>query len=167
MKDDARLERLFADGLHELAPRRAPDRLRTHIKAATDEVRPHPRWLALIKQPPMRTNTRLAVGSPTARVAAIMAATLLLTLLVVSAAIAGSRILAATGPIVVDQSGNGTVETITEAVAMADDGDEILVRPGSYVEAILIDEDITLAGDGPREDIVILSLIHISEPTRL
>jgi nitrogen fixation/metabolism regulation signal transduction histidine kinase len=40
MNDDARFERLFADGLHELTPRRAPDRLRTQIKAATDEVRP-------------------------------------------------------------------------------------------------------------------------------
>ena len=155
MNDDARFERLFADGLHELTPRRAPDRLRTQIKAATDEVRPRPRWLALIKEPPMRTNSRLAVGSPTARVAAIMVATLLAAVMLVSAGIAGSQIFAATSPIIVDQSGDGTYETITEAVAMAEDGAEILVRPGSYVEAVLIDKDITLAGDGPREDIVI------------
>lgn len=52
-----------------------------------------------------------------------------------------------------DDSGN--FSTIAEAVAAAAEGDTVLVRPGSYVEAFIIDKDITLAGDGPREDIVI------------
>jgi nitrous oxidase accessory protein NosD len=155
MNDDARLERLFADGLHELAPRRAPDRLRTKVKAESGEVRPRARWLALIKEPPMRTNSRLAVGSPTGRAAAIMVATLLATLLVISAGIAGAQLLAADGSIVVDQSGGGHYDTITEAVAMAADGDDILVRPGTYVEAVVIDKDLTLRGDGPVEQIII------------
>ncbi len=155
MNDDARFERLFADGLHEIAPRRAPDRLRTQVKAETSRVHPRPRWLALIKEPPMRTNSRLAVGSPTARVAAIAVATLLLASLVIGASFAGARIFGADGPIVVDGAGNGDYTTITEAVANAVDGDEILVRPGTYVEAVIIDKDITLRGDGPLEDIVI------------
>jgi nitrous oxidase accessory protein NosD len=155
MTDDVRLERIFADGLHDLAPTRAPDRLRTQVKSETSDVRPSPRWLALIKEPPMRTDTRIAVGSPTARVAAIMTATLLAALLIAGAGVAGAQLLAADGPIVVDQSGEGTVETITEAVAMAQDGDEILVRPGTYSEAVVIDKDITLRGDGPVEDIVV------------
>lgn len=155
MNDDARFERLFADGLHEIAPQRAPDRLRTKVKAESGDTPPRRRWLALIKETPMRTNSRLAVGSPTMRVAAIMAATLMATLLVISAGVAGSRIFAADGAIVVDQSGGGNYTTITEAVAAAEDGDEILVRPGSYVEAVVIEADITVRGDGPREDIVI------------
>ena len=155
MNDDTRFERLFEVGLHELAPRRAPDRLRTTVKAETSEVRPRARWLALIKEPPMRTNSRTAVGSPTARVAAIMVATLLATLLVISAGIAGAKIIAADGPIVVDQSGGGHYTTIGEAVAAAKDGDQILVKPGTYVEAVVIDKDITLRGEGPVEDIVI------------
>ncbi len=155
MNDDVRFEPLFADGLHELAPQRAPDRLRTKVKTETGETRPRARWLALIKEPPMRTNSRLAAGSPTARAAAIMVATLLATLLVVGAGIAGARLLAAGGPIIVDQSGGGTVETITEAVAMVEDGDEILVRPGTYAEGIEIDKDITLRGDGPVDEVVI------------
>ena len=52
-----------------------------------------------------------------------------------------------------DDSGDFT--TIAEAVTAAAEGDTVLVRPGSYVEAIFIDKDITLAGDGAREDIVI------------
>jgi len=155
MNDDARLERLFGDGLHDIAPLHAPDRLRTQIKAETSGVRPRRRWFALIKEPPMRTNSRLAVGSPTARVAAIVVATLLLATMVAGASFAGAQVFGADGPIVVDPSGSGDYTTITEAVAAAEDGDEILVRPGTYTEAILIDKDITLTGDGPVEEIVI------------
>lgn len=103
----------------------------------------------------MRSNSRLAVGSPTARVVAIMVATILLAITVAGAGIAGQRLLAA-GPIVVAQDGSGTVDTITAAVAMASDGDEILVRPGTYEESVRIDKDITLTGDGPREDVVVV-----------
>jgi nitrous oxidase accessory protein NosD len=88
-------------------------------------------------------------------VAAIAVATLLLASLVIGASFAGARIFGAGGPIVVDQSGAGTVETIAEAVAMAQDGDEILVRPGTYLEAVIVEKDITLRGDGPIEDIVV------------
>jgi parallel beta-helix repeat protein len=56
---------------------------------------------------------------------------------------------------VVAADGSGGFSTIAEAVAAAAEGDTVLVRPGTYVEAIVIDKDITLAGDGDREDIVI------------
>ena len=103
----------------------------------------------------MRYRTTAAVGSPTMRLAAILAATFLLALTLAGAGLAGSRLLAATGPIVVDSSGDGTVTTIAAAIEMASDGDTILVRPGTYTEAVVIDKDITLAGDGPREDVVL------------
>ncbi len=155
MNDDVRFERLFADGLHELAPRRAPDRLRTTVKAQSGEMRPRARWLALIKEPTMRTNNRLAVGSPTARVAAIMAATLLAVLMLAGAGIAGARLFAANGAIVVDADGGGHFTTIQAAVDAADDGDEILVQPGTYAEEIVIDKDITLRGEGPVDEVVV------------
>lgn len=103
----------------------------------------------------MRTNNHLAVGSPSVRIAAIAAATLMLAVVLAAAGAGAARLLAASGPIVVAQDGSGTVETITEAVAMAEDGGEIRVRPGTYVEAVVIDKDISLSGDGEREDIVI------------
>jgi parallel beta-helix repeat protein len=84
-----------------------------------------------------------------------MVATLLLALTVAGAGIAGSRLLAADGTIVVAQDGSGTYATITEAVAAANDGDTILVKPGTYVEAVTVAKDIDLIGDGPRDQIVI------------
>ncbi|MGD8684056.1 MAG: right-handed parallel beta-helix repeat-containing protein [Chloroflexota bacterium] len=45
--------------------------------------------------------------------------------------------------------------SIREAIAAADDGDTVLLSPGTYEEGFLIDKAITLAGDGPREAIVI------------
>jgi parallel beta-helix repeat protein len=155
MNDDARSERLLANGLADLAPTRAPGRLSTIITAETARTRPRPRWLAVLKEPPMRISSTLAVGSATARIAAIVAATLLIGAAVAGAGIAGSRILGADGTIVVDQSGGGDYRTIAEAVAAASDGDTVLVRPGTYVEAVVVDKTITLTGDGPVEDIVI------------
>ena len=66
-----------------------------------------PEWLALIKEPPMRTDSRVAVGSPTVRVMAIMAAILLLIVATAAAGIGVQRLLAADSAIIVDQSGNG------------------------------------------------------------
>ncbi|CAN5570244.1 hypothetical protein BH23CHL8_BH23CHL8_01530 [soil metagenome] len=56
---------------------------------------------------------------------------------------------------VVAADGSGDFSTLAEAVAAAADGDTILVRPGTYTEAIVIEKDIIIAGDGPREAIVI------------
>jgi hypothetical protein len=157
MNDDARFERIFGDALHDIAPSHAPDRLRTQIKAETDAVRPRSRWLALIKEPPMRSNSRLAVGSPTWRVAAVIVATLLLAIMVVGASFAGAQILAEDGPIVVDPSGAGDYTTISDAVAVAEDGAEILVRPGTYTEAVVIGKDITVHGEGPPGSVVMVA----------
>ncbi|MCY7418487.1 MAG: pectinesterase family protein [Chloroflexi bacterium] len=55
----------------------------------------------------------------------------------------------------VAQDGSGTVRTITEAVAMARDGDTVLVKPGTYTGSIAITTDITLRGDGDRKVIVL------------
>lgn len=57
--------------------------------------------------------------------------------------------------IVVAQDGSGDVLTITEGVALALDGDTVLVRPGVYEESVVITADITLAGEGPREEAIL------------
>ncbi len=51
--------------------------------------------------------------------------------------------------------GSGDYQTINDALAAAEEGDTILVAAGTYTEYLLIDKDITLAGDGPREEIVV------------
>ena len=115
---------------------------------------PRPEWLALIKESPMRSNSRVTVGSPTVRVVAILAATMLLAVALAAAGAGVQRLLAA-GPLVVAQDGSGDYTTIAEAISVAEPGDIVQVRPGDYVEAVVVDKDITLQGDGDRASITL------------
>ena len=47
--------------------------------------------------------------------------------------------------------------TIAAALAMSQSGDTILVKPGIYSESLVIDQAVSLIGDGDRDDIVIES----------
>ncbi|MEA2026318.1 MAG: right-handed parallel beta-helix repeat-containing protein [Chloroflexota bacterium] len=55
----------------------------------------------------------------------------------------------------VNADGTADFSTIQAAVDATSDGDTVLVQPGTYTEAITIDKDITLSGDGPVEEIVL------------
>jgi hypothetical protein len=139
MTDNNAFERFVADHFADDGSGTAQaERIVALIDEQTSERRQLPRWLALIKEPPMRTNSHLAVESPTVRVAATIATTLLLAVALAAAGVAGQRLLASDGAIIVALDGSGTHETITEAVEAAGDGDTILVRPGTYVEAVAI-----------------------------
>ncbi len=155
MNEQSSFERLVADQIGSANLGAPPEFAIDQTIARAGGTRRLPRWLALIKETPMRTSSSLAVGSPIARAAAVMVATLLLAIVVVGGSIAGSRVLASDGQIVVDQDGSGDATTITEAVAMAADGDEILIKPGTYAEAIRVDKDIIVRGDGDREAVII------------
>jgi F-box protein 11 len=50
---------------------------------------------------------------------------------------------------VVDVWGHGDYATVGAAVAAAKAGDRILVRPGSYTEALVVDKPLEIMGDGP------------------
>ena len=76
MKDDRTFEREIRALLDEEAPILPPNHLLHTFEFNARRARRYPRWLALIKEPTMRTDSHVAVGSPTARVAAILAATL-------------------------------------------------------------------------------------------
>jgi len=51
--------------------------------------------------------------------------------------------------------GRGDFATVSAAIEAAQPGDRILVRPGLYDEALLIDKPLEILGDGPVADIVI------------
>ena len=70
-----------------------PVRVLDEILTATGRQRPLPRWLALIKEPPMRLSSRIAVGSPTARLASVSALTSILILAIAAAAVAATTLL--------------------------------------------------------------------------
>jgi dipeptidyl aminopeptidase/acylaminoacyl peptidase len=87
MTNDDRFEQLLADMLADVAPTRQPDRLIPEILRAARRERRWPRWLALIKEPPMRISSRVAVGSPTLRLASVMALTMALVLAAAAAVV--------------------------------------------------------------------------------
>jgi parallel beta-helix repeat protein len=51
--------------------------------------------------------------------------------------------------------GRGDFTTVSAAVAAAKPGDRILVRPGLYEEALVLDKPLEILGDGPVSDIEI------------
>jgi len=156
MSTEERFDRLLSELLDEDAPTRAPDRLLPETQRALRHVHRWPRWLALLKEPPMRISSRVAVGSPMARVAAIAVATLLLAVMATGAVIGGSQLLAGPGIIVVAQDGSGDYQTITEAVEAAEDGHTILLQPGTYTEAITISDDLLLTSDAEDPSQVVI-----------
>lgn len=58
---------------------------------------------------------------------------------------------------VVDQYQRGDFATIAAAVAAAAPGDRILVRPGRYLESLVVDKPLEIIGDGPLADIELRS----------
>ncbi|MEX1336382.1 MAG: hypothetical protein AB1Z66_13905, partial [Candidatus Limnocylindrales bacterium] len=146
MNEQSDFERYVADQLSSAAVGTPPESAIAETIERAGGSRRLPAWLALIKEPPMRTNSHVAVGSPTVRVAAVLAATLLLAVALAAAGAGVQRLLAADDPIIVAADGSGDYTTIWAAVDVAEDGDEIQVMPGRYVESVVIDKDITLAG---------------------
>src|SRR6516165_5473597 len=51
--------------------------------------------------------------------------------------------------------GAADFKTIQDAVRCARAGARILVRPGHYEERIILDRDLEIYGEGPREEIIV------------
>lgn len=155
MTENNAFERFVADHLQDDGSGFAQaERLATRIEDRTSGRRQLPQWLALMTEPPMRNNNQLTVGSPTARVAMIVIATVMLAVALAAVGAGAQRLLAA-NEIIVAQDGTGDYRTISEAVQAASDGDRILVRPGTYPESVSIDKSIRLRGDGGRDAVSI------------
>lgn len=57
--------------------------------------------------------------------------------------------------VVVSAGGDGDYVSINEALRRVAAGGRVLVRPGVYEEAVILDKRINVVGDGPREEIVV------------
>ncbi len=57
--------------------------------------------------------------------------------------------------IVVDQMYRGDYTTISEAIEAAKPGDRILVRPGIYLEGLVVDKPLEIVGEGERDEIIV------------
>lgn len=56
---------------------------------------------------------------------------------------------------VVDLMHRGDYTTITEAINAANPGDRILIRPGLYLEGLVIDKPLEIIGEGDTGDVVV------------
>jgi parallel beta-helix repeat protein len=154
MTTDPRVQQRIEAALSSAASTGVPVGLLDSVLTTVSHTRMRPQWLALIKEPPMRIHSRVAAGSPALRLVAVLILLMLLAVLATGTVVAGTSLL---GPpaIVVAQDGSGTVTSISEGVAMAQDGDTVLIKPGTYHESVAITEDIAVRGDGERGSIVL------------
>lgn len=143
---DQRLEQLLHEVLDAETPSRAPERLVPETQRAVRRVRRQPPWLATLRERPMRVSRRVVVGSPIQRSLAMGVALLLLAVVVVGTLVVGAQLMEPR-TIVVDAGGNGDATTVSAGIALAEDGDIVLLRPGEYVEDVVVDKLITLRGD--------------------
>lgn len=58
-------------------------------------------------------------------------------------------------PTLVVDGFRGTHTTLASAIAVANAGDRILVRPGTYEEGLVMDKPLEIIGQGKREEIII------------
>jgi len=96
MSDDRGLERVLRGVLRSATPTDAPDGLFDSIVSTSGRVRPRPRWLASLKERPMRLHSRVVAGSPALRTATTFALTAALMLAIAGAVAAGASLLPST-----------------------------------------------------------------------
>ena len=67
----------------------------------------------------------------------------------------GSKSEATSTVHVVDSADKGNFTTISAAIEASNDGDKILVRPGTYLEDLFVDKRIEIVGNGSAEEILV------------
>jgi hypothetical protein len=140
-------ERLIADYLADNAAGDPSDRALDDALASTSRMRPYPTWLADLKEPPMRIPARVVVGSPTLRLATILALTLALAL-ALAGAVAGAASLLPSEPL---PAPFGLARNGPLAYVM--DGDIHLVDPdGANDRVIIAGQGVAGAGFGYQGD---------------
>lgn len=144
------------DLLDERAPQRAPEQLLGRFAERMETERQRPGWANAefwLPQPAERSSSMRRAGI-------MLAALILLTLALTAGFAAGSRLLTSQVTITVAADGSGDVRTLRDAVARATAGDTILIRPGTYTEAVRVDQAVDIRGDGEREQVVIRAPVN-------
>lgn len=146
---DVLIERLLA----EVPISRAPDRLRADITTTTSRRRQRPPWLTSLKEPPMRYRSQLVAGSPTLRLAVVLAATSALTLAIGGAVIAGASPSPSAVPVptVAPAWVTGTIQPVDGSCDRVDAKVDVGVRHSAYrCTDIWTASDPRLTGDASR-----------------
>jgi WD40-like Beta Propeller Repeat len=107
MNDNIDFDRFVADQFAQVSGGVPPARFVDDILIEARRMRPLPRWLATIKEPPMRVSSRVAVGSPMARVAFLVILLAILSALTAGSIVAGASLLVSPAPPAI--VGNGLI----------------------------------------------------------
>ena len=107
MNENSDFDRLVADQFAQVSGGVPPARSVDDILIEARRMRPLPRWLATIKEPPMRISSRVAVGSPMARVAFLVILVMILSALTAGSVVVGASLLASPAPPAI--AGNGLI----------------------------------------------------------
>ncbi len=107
MNKNTDFDRFVADQFAQVSGRIPPARFVDDILIEARRMRPLPRWLATIKEPPMRISSRVAVGSPMARVAFLVILLMMLTALTAGSIVVGASLLVSPAPPAI--VGNGLI----------------------------------------------------------
>jgi parallel beta-helix repeat protein len=163
--DPQRLERSLREWMTDARPPLADRDARIHDILAAVEERPRTRRGVLgrwLEHGAREGRTKASDRSPDADrpTHSLLNASALVALLAVAAVAVSSVQRSPALPsapagdtYVVAADGSGDFPTIGEAVAAVDDGDTILVRPGTYRGPVDIDSDITVRGLGAASDV--------------
>ena len=155
---DTRLHRDIADALDAEVVGTMPADLEHHILATTSRMRPLPRWLALLKEPPMRFHHRVAVGSPTVRLVAIMALTIALGLATAGAvAVGASHLPGPPKPPPFGTAANGSMY-------YSQDGDVYRAEPDGSNPSVVVGGPTTDRFPGPSRDGTRMLFLRGEEP---
>jgi hypothetical protein len=98
MNDTFDFERFVVDQFANVAADRPPARSVDQILTEARQMRPLPRWLAIIKEPPMRVRSIVIVGSPALRRTAALACVTALLVALAGAVVAGASLLPSPSP---------------------------------------------------------------------
>jgi Kelch motif/Galactose oxidase, central domain len=115
MNDNVDFDRFVADQFARSGGIDPPDHSVDDVLLRARRMRPLPRWLALIKEPPMRISSRVAVGSPTFRLASLMAITIALLVALGAAMVAGASLLPSPPPWTGCEQASCPAGTLTES----------------------------------------------------
>jgi hypothetical protein len=92
MNTDRSVEGDIAELFEQTSARREPDALLGSILSTTSRMRPRPRWLTLLKEPPMRFHSAIMFGSPTLRLSAVLGVAIALLVGIAGLAVAGASL---------------------------------------------------------------------------
>jgi hypothetical protein len=91
MSEHLDIERAVAQHIESVGVSPPSDAFYDGLFTRAGRTRQRPRWLAMLKEPPMRYRSRVAFGSPIARVTAFAAITMLMTILGAGALVVGAQ----------------------------------------------------------------------------